>query len=185
MTPVTGVRRRRGWAAPSGRSARVTARGKQHREEHRQVNWLRDVILGGQDGLARPTVRSSPTASASTWRGGCCGSWTATRSPVPRTQPAVSCRRLKAQAPALPPSPRCHTGGSRFSSAATSSSCAQSRRAARDPPRGAGRRSVAFRAWSRARRLSPGVIAARVRTLRWSSGCRDRNWFRPGTGASP
>src|SRR6266581_4638905 len=25
--------------------------GKQHREEHRQVNWLRDVILGGQDGL--------------------------------------------------------------------------------------------------------------------------------------
>jgi predicted membrane protein (TIGR00267 family) len=23
----------------------------QHREEHRQVNWLRDVILGGQDGL--------------------------------------------------------------------------------------------------------------------------------------
>ena len=23
----------------------------QHREQHRQVNWLRDVILGGQDGL--------------------------------------------------------------------------------------------------------------------------------------
>ena len=23
----------------------------QHREEHRQANWLRDVILGGQDGL--------------------------------------------------------------------------------------------------------------------------------------
>src|ERR1700749_585144 len=23
----------------------------QHREEHRQSNWLRDVILGGQDGL--------------------------------------------------------------------------------------------------------------------------------------
>jgi hypothetical protein len=22
-----------------------------HREHHRQVNWLRDVILGGQDGL--------------------------------------------------------------------------------------------------------------------------------------
>src|SRR5580698_3825285 len=22
-----------------------------HREQHRQVNWLRDVILGGQDGL--------------------------------------------------------------------------------------------------------------------------------------
>jgi VIT family len=25
--------------------------GKQHHEEHRQTNWLRDVILGGQDGL--------------------------------------------------------------------------------------------------------------------------------------
>jgi vacuolar iron transporter family protein len=25
--------------------------GKPHREEHRQTNWLRDVILGGQDGL--------------------------------------------------------------------------------------------------------------------------------------
>jgi len=25
--------------------------GPQHREEHRQANWLRDVILGGQDGL--------------------------------------------------------------------------------------------------------------------------------------
>ncbi len=25
--------------------------GKQHREEHRRTNWLRDVILGGQDGL--------------------------------------------------------------------------------------------------------------------------------------
>jgi hypothetical protein len=23
----------------------------EHREEHRQANWLRDVILGGQDGL--------------------------------------------------------------------------------------------------------------------------------------
>src|SRR5260370_36315644 len=23
----------------------------QHREQHRQANWLRDVILGGQDGL--------------------------------------------------------------------------------------------------------------------------------------
>jgi predicted membrane protein (TIGR00267 family) len=25
--------------------------GKQHREQHHQTNWLRDVILGGQDGL--------------------------------------------------------------------------------------------------------------------------------------
>ncbi len=25
--------------------------GPRHREEHRQANWLRDVILGGQDGL--------------------------------------------------------------------------------------------------------------------------------------
>jgi predicted membrane protein (TIGR00267 family) len=25
--------------------------GKQHRERHHQTNWLRDVILGGQDGL--------------------------------------------------------------------------------------------------------------------------------------
>jgi vacuolar iron transporter family protein len=25
--------------------------GREHREEHRQTNWLRDVILGGQDGL--------------------------------------------------------------------------------------------------------------------------------------
>jgi predicted membrane protein (TIGR00267 family) len=27
------------------------AAAPQHREEHRQANWLRDVILGGQDGL--------------------------------------------------------------------------------------------------------------------------------------
>src|SRR6202011_3435556 len=25
--------------------------GQQHREQHHQTNWLRDVILGGQDGL--------------------------------------------------------------------------------------------------------------------------------------
>jgi vacuolar iron transporter family protein len=31
----------RGIGAPAG----------EHREEHRQANWLRDVILGGQDGL--------------------------------------------------------------------------------------------------------------------------------------
>ncbi len=39
-----------------GRAVRVTAGAvgaakPQHREEHRQTNWLRDVILGGQDGL--------------------------------------------------------------------------------------------------------------------------------------
>jgi predicted membrane protein (TIGR00267 family) len=38
-----------------GRAVRVTgdagAGTPRHREEHRQVNWLRDVILGGQDGL--------------------------------------------------------------------------------------------------------------------------------------
>lgn len=39
-----------------GRAVRITADGTgaaapQHREEHRQANWLRDVILGGQDGL--------------------------------------------------------------------------------------------------------------------------------------
>jgi predicted membrane protein (TIGR00267 family) len=39
-----------------GRAVRVAHGGarqdaRPHREEHRQVNWLRDVILGGQDGL--------------------------------------------------------------------------------------------------------------------------------------
>jgi len=39
-----------------GRAVRVTHRtagldAPQHREEHHKVNWLRDVILGGQDGL--------------------------------------------------------------------------------------------------------------------------------------
>jgi predicted membrane protein (TIGR00267 family) len=30
---------------------RAAARARRHREGHRQTNWLRDVILGGQDGL--------------------------------------------------------------------------------------------------------------------------------------
>jgi vacuolar iron transporter family protein len=39
-----------------GRAVRAAGGGPgpaepQHREEHRQTNWLRDVILGGQDGL--------------------------------------------------------------------------------------------------------------------------------------
>src|SRR5438132_11244884 len=39
-----------------GRAVRATAEraaitGGRHREGHRQTNWLRDVILGGQDGL--------------------------------------------------------------------------------------------------------------------------------------
>src|SRR5213596_275095 len=39
-----------------GRTVRATlatavARSSRHRERHRQTNWLRDVILGGQDGL--------------------------------------------------------------------------------------------------------------------------------------
>jgi predicted membrane protein (TIGR00267 family) len=38
-----------------GRAVHVTGDAgpgaPRHREEHRQVNWLRDVILGGQDGL--------------------------------------------------------------------------------------------------------------------------------------
>jgi len=39
-----------------GRAIRATTRGAAvvaapHRERHRQTNWLRDVILGGQDGL--------------------------------------------------------------------------------------------------------------------------------------
>jgi predicted membrane protein (TIGR00267 family) len=29
----------------------VALRAQRHREQHRQTNWLRDVILGGQDGL--------------------------------------------------------------------------------------------------------------------------------------
>src|SRR5213076_2758209 len=39
-----------------GRTVRTTiatavASSSRHREHHRQTNWLRDVILGGQDGL--------------------------------------------------------------------------------------------------------------------------------------
>jgi vacuolar iron transporter family protein len=37
-----------------GRAVRATTEGAarpEHRERHRQTNWLRDVILGGQDGL--------------------------------------------------------------------------------------------------------------------------------------
>ena len=38
-----------------GRAVRATTEGAAlaagHREPHRQTNWLRDVILGGQDGL--------------------------------------------------------------------------------------------------------------------------------------
>src|SRR2546428_6342960 len=39
-----------------GRAVRATAEraaitAGRHREQHRQTNWLRDVILGGQDGL--------------------------------------------------------------------------------------------------------------------------------------
>src|SRR5437879_8024966 len=39
-----------------GRAVRASAAGAariagRHREGHRQTNWLRDVILGGQDGL--------------------------------------------------------------------------------------------------------------------------------------
>ncbi len=49
-----------------GRAVRVVgdtttgAPEPQHREEHRQANWLRDVILGGQDGSItdRPTRRT-------------------------------------------------------------------------------------------------------------------------------
>jgi predicted membrane protein (TIGR00267 family) len=46
---------RRG-ATRLGRAVRATTDGAgvragQHRERHRQSNWLRDVILGGQDGL--------------------------------------------------------------------------------------------------------------------------------------
>src|SRR5204862_3909988 len=48
---------REGLDAPRlARAVRTTTEGAAlgaapHRERHRQVNWLRDVILGGQDGL--------------------------------------------------------------------------------------------------------------------------------------
>jgi len=41
---------RLGRAVHAGGGAAGTAQPR-HREEHRQANWLRDVILGGQDGL--------------------------------------------------------------------------------------------------------------------------------------
>jgi len=46
----------RSGATRLGRAIRATATGAaltagRHREGHRQTNWLRDVILGGQDGL--------------------------------------------------------------------------------------------------------------------------------------
>lgn len=34
-----------------GRTVRATIGGVLHKEHHRKTNWLRDVILGGQDGL--------------------------------------------------------------------------------------------------------------------------------------
>src|SRR5437660_6796647 len=34
-----------------GRIVRATVAASRHREGHRKTNWLRDVILGGQDGL--------------------------------------------------------------------------------------------------------------------------------------
>jgi len=34
-----------------GRAVRAATEGRGHREAHRRGNWLRDVILGGQDGL--------------------------------------------------------------------------------------------------------------------------------------
>ena len=37
--------------ASAVRAADRTTTQPNHREQHRQVNWLRDVILGGQDGL--------------------------------------------------------------------------------------------------------------------------------------
>ncbi len=40
----------RGVHAAHGPTATGTAQ-PQHQEEHRQSDWLRDVILGGQDGL--------------------------------------------------------------------------------------------------------------------------------------
>src|SRR5213596_3573762 len=48
--------RREGAQTRLGRTVRATlatavATSSRHRESHRQTNWLRDVILGGQDGL--------------------------------------------------------------------------------------------------------------------------------------
>src|SRR2546428_13147573 len=48
--------RREGAETRLGRTVRTTiataaASSSRHREHHRTTNWLRDVILGGQDGL--------------------------------------------------------------------------------------------------------------------------------------
>src|SRR5437870_12124040 len=48
--------RREGAETRLGRTVRTTlatavATSSRHREHHRKTNWLRDVILGGQDGL--------------------------------------------------------------------------------------------------------------------------------------
>src|SRR6266705_1071092 len=48
--------RREGAETRLGRTVRTTiatavASSSRHREHHRKTNWLRDVILGGQDGL--------------------------------------------------------------------------------------------------------------------------------------
>src|SRR5436309_5440585 len=48
--------RREGAQTRLGRTVRATlatavATSSRHREHHRKTNWLRDVILGGQDGL--------------------------------------------------------------------------------------------------------------------------------------
>jgi vacuolar iron transporter family protein len=52
---ANGMDRRAGTGTRFGRAVRATAAvaalGGRHREEHRRTNWLRDVILGGQDGL--------------------------------------------------------------------------------------------------------------------------------------
>jgi vacuolar iron transporter family protein len=42
---------RRGNRAAPAPTSSVGRRARRHREGHRQTNWLRDVILGGQDGL--------------------------------------------------------------------------------------------------------------------------------------
>src|SRR5881275_667540 len=52
----TDRERREGAETRLGRTVRTTiatavANSSRHREQHRTTNWLRDVILGGQDGL--------------------------------------------------------------------------------------------------------------------------------------
>src|SRR6266568_5821231 len=51
-----GLHRPEGAETRLGRTVRATvatavASSTRHREDHRRTNWLRDVILGGQDGL--------------------------------------------------------------------------------------------------------------------------------------